>query len=243
MNVSEDLNGAWKDVWNVLEPDKSWFTDAAKFDCSQKKLSYFNSQHGNSSQHIDRVIKALSRGKGLVQAAIEWQNPAIGQSETRSVNDKLRGHQWRLVIAYSGFELASKALMMDKWKRQVEKGMYERFLEKCVLPDYEPIEPPRGKPKLEKWLNKEEGALATFLGVTSGDKKAIDRWLVQSQSVDSWCEAYKLAKALRNASAHGFLLPTKIREWGLKDGFLRLTEDLAEVLIAGLRKLASTLFR
>lgn len=237
MNVSEDLNGAWKDVWNVLEPDKSWLTDAAKCDCIQGKLSYFNSQHANSSQHIDRVIKALSRGKALVQAAIEWQNPAIGQSETRSVNDKLRGHQWRLVIAYSGFEIASKALMMDKWNRQVEKEMYERFLEKCVLPDYKPIEPPRGKPKLEKWQDKEEGALAEFLGVTSGDRKAIDRWLVQSQSVDSWCEAYKLAKALRNASAHGFLLPTKIREWGLKDGFLRLTDDLAKIVIAGLRKL------
>jgi len=221
-----------------LEPDKSWLTDAAKCDCIQKKLSYFNSQHGNNSQHIDRVIKALSRGKALVQAAIEWQNPAICQSQTRSLNDKLRGHQWRLVIAYSGFEIASKALMMDKWNRQVEKGMYETFIEKCVLPDYEPIEPPTGKPKLAKWLNKEEGALATFLGLTSGDKKAIDRWLVQSQSVDSWCEAYKLAKALRNASAHGFLLPTKIGEWGLKEGFLRLTEDLAEVVIAGLSKLA-----
>ncbi|MEG4353740.1 hypothetical protein QUA74_29150 [Microcoleus sp. LAD1_D3] len=238
MNVSEDLNGAWKDVWNVLEPKKSWLTDAAKCDCIQKKLSYFNSHHGNSSQHIDRVIKALSRGKGLVQAAIEWQNPAIGQSETRSVNDKLRGHQWRLVIAYTGFEIASKALMMDKWDRQVEKGMYERFLEKCVLPDYKPIEPPRGKPKLEKWLDKEEGALAEFLGVTSGDRKAIDRWLVQSQSVDSWLEAYKLAKALRNASAHGFLLPTKIHDWGLKNGFLRLTDDLAKIVIAGLSKLA-----
>jgi hypothetical protein len=238
MNVSEDLNGAWKDVWNVLEPDKSWLTDAAKCDCIQKKLSYFNSEHGNSSQHIDRVIKALSRGKALVQAAIEWQNPAIGQSETRSVNHKLRGHQWKLVIAYSGFEIVSKALMMDKWKRQVEKEMYERFLEKCVLPDYEPIEPPTDKPKLAKWLNKEERALAEFLGVTSGDRKAIDRWLVQSQSVDSWCEAYKLAKALRNASAHGFLLPTNIHDWGLKNGFLRLTDDLAKIVIAGLSKLA-----
>ncbi len=65
-----------------MEPDKSWLTDAAKCDCIQKKLSYFNSQHGNNSQHIDRVIKALSRGKALVQAAIEWQNPAIGQSQT-----------------------------------------------------------------------------------------------------------------------------------------------------------------
>ena len=238
MNVSEDLNRVWKDIWNVLEPDKSWLTDTAKRDCIQKKLSYFNSQHGNSPEHIDLVIKALSRGKALIQAAIEWQNPAIGQSETRSANDKLRGHQWRLVIAYSGFEIASKALMMPKWNRQIESGMYEKFIEKCVLPAYEPIEPPTDKPKLAKWLNKEEGALAEFLGVTSGDRKAIDRWLVQSESVGSWCEAYKLAKALRNASAHGFLLPTKIRDWGLKNGFVRLTDDLAKIAIAGLSKLA-----
>ncbi len=29
MNVSEDLNAAWQDVWNVLKPDKSWLTDTA----------------------------------------------------------------------------------------------------------------------------------------------------------------------------------------------------------------------
>lgn len=237
MNVSEDLKAAWQDVWNVLEPDKSWLTDAAKCDCIQKKLSYFNSQHGNSPEHTDLVIKALSRGKALIQAAVEWQNPAIGQSETRSANDKLRGHQWRLVIAYSGFEIASKALMMPKWNRQIESGMYEKFIEKCVLPAYEPIEPPADRPKLAKWLNKEEGALAEFLGITSGDRKAIDRWLVRSEPVGSWCEAYKLAKALRNASAHGFLLPTKIRDWGLKNGFVRLTDDLAKMAIAGFSKL------
>jgi hypothetical protein len=65
---------------------------------------------------------------------------------------------------YSGFEIASKALMMDKWKRQVEKEMYERLLEKCVLPDYEPIEPPTDKPKLAKWLNKEEGSISRIPG-------------------------------------------------------------------------------
>lgn len=236
MNISEDLNKVWKNVWNVLEPDKSWLTDTAKCDYIQKKISYFNSQHDNSSEHIDQFIKALSRGQALVQAAIEWENPAIGQKETRSLNDKLRGHQWRLVIAYSGFEIASKALMMATWNKQVDRGMYERFLEKCALPDYELLEPPTNKPKLTKWLNKEEGALAQFLGLTSGDMKAINRWLVQSESVDSWFEAFKLAKALRNASAHGFLLPTKIHEWGLKKGFLRLTDDLARVVIAALSK-------
>ncbi|MEG3900922.1 hypothetical protein QUB19_02210 [Microcoleus sp. B4-C5] len=82
MNVSEDLDGAWKDVWNVLEPEKSWLTDAAKCDYIQKKLSYFNSQHGNSPEHIDQFIKALSRGTALVQAAIEWQNPVSKQKQS-----------------------------------------------------------------------------------------------------------------------------------------------------------------
>jgi hypothetical protein len=57
MNVSEDLSRVWKDVWNVLEPDKSWLTDAAKCDCIQKKLSYFNSQHATVRSILTELLK------------------------------------------------------------------------------------------------------------------------------------------------------------------------------------------
>ncbi len=248
----------------IFEPgyEKPWLTDPNKCDQIQNKLSYFNPNHSNSSEHIDQVYKALTRGVGLVEAGIEWENPAIGEKprprnkssildesnivdentttgkekSRRTDTDKYRGIQWKLVIVYVGFEIISKTLMMDKFNRTVPPGMYEQFLEKCALPDYKPIAAPEKK-SLTKWLDKEDGALAEFLGIGAGDKKAIDRWLVESKPVDSWEQAYKLAKAMRNASAHGFLLPSRIGKWGLKHGFRKLTDDLALIVTEGLSKI------
>jgi hypothetical protein len=60
---------------------------------------------------------------------------------------------------------------------------------------------------------------------------------VKSQPIDSWEKGVKLAKAIRNASAHGFLAATKVNELGLKPGLRKLTDDLASIVKFGLHKL------
>ncbi|HEY9609859.1 hypothetical protein [Allocoleopsis sp.] len=237
--IQEILKCAWENTWQIFQPDNSWKDDKAKCSDIQKRLSYFNPTHSDSPEHIDKVIKALSRGVSLTQAAIDWQNAAIGKKSTRKI-DKLRGIQWRLVIAYGGFEITAKALM-NHFKRNTPSEVIENYIKKCNFPIYKPLGSPsispNKKPNLEKWLSKEESAIADFLGVTAGDAKIIERWIVKSDSIGSWEEAVKLAKALRNATAHGFLQPTKVNQWGLKPGLSTLADNLAEIMAAGLKKL------
>ncbi|GAB4187773.1 MAG: hypothetical protein Fur006_27840 [Coleofasciculaceae cyanobacterium] len=238
-SIQEILRIAWDDTWQIFQPDNSWKDDKAKCSDIQKRLSHFNLTHSDNPKHIDKVIKALSRGVSLAQAAIDWQTPAIGKKSTRKI-DKLRGTQWRLVIAYGGFEITAKALM-NHFQRNTSPEVIENYIKKCSPPIYKPLSSPsispNKKPNLEKWLSKEESAIAEFLGVTAGDAKIIEHWIVKSHPVGSWHDAVKLAKALRNASAHGFLVPTKVDHWGLKPGLITLADNLAEIMTAGLKKL------
>ena len=241
--VAENLRNAWNDVWNIFEPDNSWKDDKSKCTLIQQKLVDFSEKHSEDVEHIDKVIKALTRGVALTQAAVDWKYPTIGDEsfsgrKGRSPHEKLRGVQWRLVIAYSGFEITAKGLM-NHFERGTKPQIIHDFINKCNLPSYQKLEPPTPKVKsnLEKWLSKEDEAIAEFLGVTAGDAKIINRWLVNSQAVCDWEEAVKLGKALRNATAHGFLQPTKVGKWKLKNSLRILADNLAEIITHGLRKL------
>ncbi|MEC4815849.1 MAG: hypothetical protein SAK29_21630 [Scytonema sp. PMC 1069.18] len=65
----------------------------------------------------------------------------------------------------------------------------------------------------------------------------IDQWIVQSVPIYTWSDAVRLAKALRNATAHGALSPTKVQEWGLQKAFLTLPNNLGEIIVTSMRKL------
>ncbi|WP_237396596.1 hypothetical protein [Okeania sp. KiyG1] len=242
--VAENLRNVWNNVWNIFAPDNSWKDDQSKRTMIKEKLVYFSPEHSESVEHIDKVIKALTRGVALTQAAVDWKYPTIGdesfsRKKGRTPHEKLRGVQWRLVIAYSGFEITAKGLM-NYFERNTKPKIIQDFINKCSLPSYSKLEPPTPKEKsnLEKWLiKKEDEAIAEFLGVTAGDAKIINHWLVSSQAVCNWQEAVKLAKALRNTTAHGFLQPTKVGRWKLKNSFRILAENLAEIMTYGLRTL------
>lgn len=236
--IQEKLEIAWKNAEQIWGEDNSWKDDQDKCIRIQKKLQYFNSSHSNELEHIDSVIKLLNKGVALIRASIGWKHPAIGKNSSRTKIDKLRGTQWRFVITYVGFEVTYKTLMKLEERGNNPKEM-KKFIQKCQLPTYISLTSPSNTANLKKWLSKEEKELAKFLGVTSGDQKIIEAWLVQSQSVSSWLEAVKLAKALRNASAHGYLVATKINDWKLKPALFKLTEDLAKIVTNSLDKLTS----
>jgi hypothetical protein len=162
-NIQEVLKNSWDDTWQIFAPDNSWKDDKAKCRDIQERLSYFNPTHSDSPEHIDKVIKALTRGVSLTQAAIDWHHPAIGQNSTPTKKDKLRGIQWRLVIAYSGVEITTKALM-NYFNRNTDPKVISDFIQKCSLPYYEPLASPKPNKtlNLEKWLSKEESAIATY---------------------------------------------------------------------------------
>ena len=236
-SIQEKLRSAWKNVNNIFLPNDSWLTDHTKCQNIQKKLSYFNSEHKDSPEHIDRVYKGLVRGINVTQAAIDWEKPSIGR---RNDTGRGRGIQWQLVIAYSGFEITTKGLM-NLFKNQPKPSHFKSMIDKCNLPNYLPLNPPASdsSKNLEKWLSKEEKSIAEFLGLKYKDIEVIEDWMVKSCPINTWEDAFFLAKAFRNTTTHGFLVPSKVKDWKLKSSLEVLTENIAEILVAALEKLES----
>lgn len=235
--IAENLNKTWDTfLQKIIYPDNSWKHNREKCSEIQKKLLYFNSSHLDTEEHIDKTIKAMTRGLPLIQSAIEWQEPRVGK-KSHNKFDRLRGNQWRLVIVYSGFEITVKALLNSKTSLNSE--IIEEFFEKCDLPNYKVMGSPNPhkRDNLDKWLQKEEGKIADFLGVRGADIKIINFWIFNQNPIASWENSFQLAKALRNASAHGFLLPKKVKDWGLEKGLLKLADDLGVIIACALQKL------
>lgn len=155
-----------------------------------------------------------------------------------------RGIQWQLVMAYGGFESVTKTLMnLRENKSGLTIAHVQYFTSKCNLPNYIPLIPPNTNRKnLDKWLTKsppETGdELLNFIGLKNGDRNQIQRWLVNSNSINDWADATRLAKALRNATAHGALSPTKVKEWGLEPAMKILVKNLGDLVVFGLQTLA-----
>jgi hypothetical protein len=242
-------NDGWNEIWAMADPNESWLTDLAKCSEIQGRLSRFNfnKNHSADPQHIDNVIKTLGRGFHLTKAAVEWDNPVAGKSlPNNGSTANARGIQWQLVMAWGGFESVTKTLMYLTGEKNsyLSIDRVKHFTSKCNnLPDYIPLIPPNtNKKNLEKWLTKpsETGdELLDFLGLKAGDRNQIKDWLVDSNQIEDWANATMLAKALRNATAHGALSPTKVEEWGLKPAMKILVKNLGDLVVFGLQTLES----
>ncbi len=146
-------------------------------------------------------------------------------------------------MAYGGFETTTKTLL-KMGRGGLSPGALSDFTNKCSLPTYTPLPSPKvARVNLDKWLNKPpatptgQTALIDFLSLERGDAQIVEAWMVQSAEVSSWTDAVRLAKALRNATAHGALSATKVKQWGLENALVTLSDNLGELVVAGLRKL------
>lgn len=236
------LEDVSRQLWQVLGQYESWKSDPAKCENIKCRLSHFNENHSDDPDSIDDVIQALSRGFYLIKSALEWQEPAAGHNSIEELNDthRARGIQWRLVMAYGGFETITKTLLINE--KYLTPETIKDFTHKCYLPDYSSLHPPAAtRVNLEKWLNKpsceKKSAIADFLSLENGDKTIIEEWIVKSTPVSTWVDAVKLAKAIRNATAHGALSASKVKQWGLQKPLLTLADNLGEIVLAGLHKL------
>jgi hypothetical protein len=146
-------------------------------------------------------------------------------------------------MAYGGFETSTKTLL-KMGRGGLSPVALRSFTSKCSLPTYTPLPSPKiARVNLDKWLKKlpvtptDKTPLIDFLSLESGDAQVVEAWIVQSAEVASWTDAVRLAKALRNATAHGALSATKVKQWGLENAILTLSDNLGELVVAGLRKL------
>jgi hypothetical protein len=177
-------------------------------------------------------------------AALGWKEPTAGSRGGQNQRtDRARGDQWRLVMAYGGFETVAKGLLGFPDKAYLDSDDFARLLAPCRLPTLEPLAAPDVKEAVrEKWFEPNlvttpRHPLLAFLGVHNGDAEIIHAWLVEREPVASWAGALRLAQALRNVTTHGALSATKVREWKLRDALHRLTVALEAVTAAALRAL------
>ncbi|MBD2726447.1 hypothetical protein H6G96_08915 [Nostoc sp. FACHB-892] len=246
LNISIHLKEVSRELWQFFGSYESWINDPAKCKDIQRRISHFNQTHSDNSDHICDVIQALSKGFYLMKSGLEWEEPAVGHNSDDKPNDthKARGIQWRLVMTWGGFETIIKTLLLTTDKGGLNTKSIKDFTDQCDLANnYNPLNPPNPtRINLERWLNKDpsiegKSALADFLSLGNGDQKIIEHWIVKSQPVSNWVEAVRLAKALRNATAHGALSATKVKQWGLEKPLLTLSDNLAEIVVAGMQKL------
>lgn len=244
--LRSDLDDAWRNIWQVFGPNESWLEDTAKCREIQQRLAHFQKNHPAKAEHIDDVVKALAQGFNLVKSSVQWSDPAIGHpaDSEPNVTHKARGAQWRLVMAYGGFETMVKTLLNFQKREGLNPQILAEFIQKCGLPDYHSMVPPDSTlVSLDKWLTKpaisdRKSALVDFLCLERADAKAVEEWMVQGLPISTWLAATRLAKALRNTSAHGALSASKINEWGMRHALFKLCDNLGEIMVAALRKLA-----
>lgn len=199
----------------------------------------FGGKHELKPDVAVAVVSAIVKGKNLIRTALEWKVPVVGGNGTRY--DRLRGTQWRLVLAWTGIETIVAA---TRHSGRLRRSDLSAFLDGCGLPEFPVLEPPRRSLKsLEHWLDAGRGdelhPICAYLGLT-GDEVlgSIKDWLIEGRAVDTWTSAMLLAKAFRHTSAHGALSANKIKDWGLSPAFDHLVVRIGCVGTHALRQLA-----
>lgn len=167
---------------------------------------------------IERSCSAIHRSHGLVRLARDWENPTFGFEAADSA--KHRGRQWRLVVAYAGWESFVRGVTRQKatWEhRAILPGVLDG-----------PIAAPARNAAVARWLDEvtEPAAsehVAAYFELDKHSAPKVDAWLVKGEPVTTAVDAMTLAAALRHATVHGMLSATKAHEWGLLAGFDALT--------------------
>ncbi|AFZ20087.1 hypothetical protein [Allocoleopsis franciscana] len=250
--IIEDLDSVWRELQVYIFFRELNNTDANLIlrQSFTSKLKHFNPRHSPDSKDIEYVASSLSRGHALIKAALEWESPFAGKDpENSNSNSTARGLQWRLVMTYSGFEIIVKTLMMHS--NGCDHGFLDNFIRLC---DQENNSYPferlnTSRVNIKKWIENEENLLH-FLKIKHqikengeykyDDAKSIKKWIDNSEEETVYiksAESVKLAKALRNCTAHGSLSANKVKEWKIENTINYLTQYLAEIGIAALRKL------
>lgn len=200
----------------------------------QQRLLRFSNTHTADPAAIKKVTAAIYRAVPLLQSALGWEEPTVGgTTEKRSTTDRRRGEQWRLVLAFSGFETMAKALLSQKGRGGIGADAFCKLLTDCTLPVYVPLAVPEHKESLlDEWFCSDaQEELLDFLGLDYGDANITASWLVQRKPMATWVQGLCLAKALRNATVHGALSASKVDQWKLACSIRRLVDDIA--LVAG----------
>lgn len=178
---------------------------------------------GTHDLDAQKVISGVGRGFSLLRNARKWQHPEVGAGIESTV--AARGHQWRLVMAYGGFEIFAKALMCHfKGSGPANVGHFvDRVTKKhsAVRNSKYPL------PLIARVSAKVLADADALVRDGTTDASLWHGWLHGSDTVTTASNAVQLARVVRNLSAHGVLSP----HLAIKLGAVDLCNALVTVLV------------
>jgi hypothetical protein len=181
-------------------------------------------------------VASISRGWALLTAA------EIASPPSPKICD-IRDAQWRLVMAYAGLEIAAKAIIGGGGPVKLA----ERLQPETRFAEIPAPTPQRGSTPMsteDQFASPGEGWKAEmiwkFLGVGGRDREVLQAWFSNGERITGRKEAIRLLKALRNATAHGALSPTKCRQLRLYKAWPALIGVAVDLLNQALLVLAAT---
>jgi len=176
------------------------------------------------------ALSAMSRGEALIKGAAGLAIPR--RSHVAQKSRYVRLIQWRLVMAYAGFEIFAKACLGDPKKDGIHKQDIDRLASGLPAAGLR-LEQPRLTPKVIRWITREGNGnpidvVGDFLGMGKANRESIHLWL-KGTPIISYPDACNLARILRHATAHGMLSPDKCQDLGLVDAMTVLPKAINEV--------------
>jgi hypothetical protein len=240
-----DLSTAWTAWCRFLAQNDPSAPDSSAHPVIAERLRRLHPKHRAEVEPIDAVVYTLYRGVPLLMAALGWEEPRAGGSSAKPTpTDSVRGEQWRLVMAFGGFEAVVRAVLTHADASPLTPQHFDALVRGCQPPEYQALPPPAlREPERDRWFQTGLGARADLvrrlLGLTEADANAVGKWLAEQQPVCSWPAALQLAQAFRNATVHGALSASKVREWKLRPAFRTLNDNLGTVTAAVLTRLTA----
>jgi hypothetical protein len=148
--------------------------------------------------------------------ALEWRNPSVGTGEKSAL---VRGLQWRLVMAYSGYEQIEDALFGEKCHTNpTRKKVLSSIRLQHRLPG--PVLSQREMDRIERRKTAAD-ELCDFLGVRMQVRHRFTSWLL-GHSLEDECDTTRsifIIGQLRNLVAHGALSADRTSKLGLVSCF------------------------
>lgn len=221
-------------VWLQLiggQPDPTWQPSQDL----QKRLSdslRILHRKKEAPEDVGRSCRQITRGIYLVRAALEWETPSVGNKGPTSL---IRGEQWRVAMAWAGFEVLAKATVCGASERGLTADDLDHACQFAVDDLPTRLAPPSARlKKLQEARNwpssTDRPAMLDYLGVGKGyATEMLKRWLVEGKTLKRPADLLGCAQAIRHATAHGALSSSGVRSWGMQPALLPLTVAIAGV--------------
>lgn len=170
-----------------------------------------------------KVISGVGRGFTLLRNARKWSRPSVGAGAPTAM--EARGRQWRLVMAYGGFEIFAKAHMCHfQAAGPPPVSHFVEIAQRRLLPT---AQHRRALPTVTADRAKLLATARDLVAESKGDGRFWHGWLEgPDEPVDS-LHAVQLARVVRNLSAHGVLSP----DVAIRLGAVALCDALVTALV------------